>query len=306
MVAPTHLKSLQALELAVRKGSLVAAAEELGITPAAAGQRVKALEDYLGITLLWRGRAGIEPAPELRDALPHLLAGFAEIAAAASALQLQRGQEIHIAAAPDIAELWLKPRLPAFQAEHPNMRFIVNGEGAQARFGKADCEIVFGPADLGGDLLFRDYVLPLCSPEIGARTARRDEAIRLEGFPLIHVDFYKDDPAQLGWPAWFVANSVTRTDPERGMRYRRISNALDAVAANVGVALCGIALLRAPIELGTIALPYPVSTGRRSTHAFVARYRVLPQPNRQIERFRAWLTAEAQSTVDWLMQVETR
>ena len=54
MVAPTHLRSLQALELAVRRGSFVAAAEGLGITPAAVGQRVKALEDYLGVELLSR------------------------------------------------------------------------------------------------------------------------------------------------------------------------------------------------------------------------------------------------------------
>jgi LysR family glycine cleavage system transcriptional activator len=45
MVAVTHLKSLQAVELAIRKGSLKEAADVLGITPAAVGQRVRALED---------------------------------------------------------------------------------------------------------------------------------------------------------------------------------------------------------------------------------------------------------------------
>ena len=72
MVAPTYLRSLQALEMAVRKGSFVAAAEGLGITPAAVGQRVKALEDYLGVELLSRGRAGLRAAPGLESALPHL------------------------------------------------------------------------------------------------------------------------------------------------------------------------------------------------------------------------------------------
>ena len=56
MVAPSHLKSLQALELSVRHASFTLAADELGITPAAVGQRVKVLEDYLGIELLVRGR----------------------------------------------------------------------------------------------------------------------------------------------------------------------------------------------------------------------------------------------------------
>jgi hypothetical protein len=49
MGPPSHLKSLQALELAVRTGSFAAAADILAITPAAVGQRVKALEDYLGM-----------------------------------------------------------------------------------------------------------------------------------------------------------------------------------------------------------------------------------------------------------------
>ncbi|MEJ0006703.1 MAG: LysR family transcriptional regulator [Steroidobacteraceae bacterium] len=48
MFVLTHLKSLQALQLALRCGSLKGAAELLAITPAAVGQRVKALEDYLG------------------------------------------------------------------------------------------------------------------------------------------------------------------------------------------------------------------------------------------------------------------
>jgi len=49
MTSVTHLKSLQALELAVREGSLTAAAVKLGITPAAVGQRIRSLEDYLGV-----------------------------------------------------------------------------------------------------------------------------------------------------------------------------------------------------------------------------------------------------------------
>src|SRR5437773_889884 len=129
MPPPSHLKSLQALELAVRTGSLKAAADLLAITPAAVGQRVKALEDYLGLELLVRGRLGLQPAPALSGALPHLSAAFRELELASLRLDLQRGHEIHVAAPPDFADLWLRPRLAAFKAEHPNMLFCVNGEG---------------------------------------------------------------------------------------------------------------------------------------------------------------------------------
>ena len=303
MVAPSYLRSLQALELAVRNGSFAAAADALGITPAAVGQRVKALEDYLGVELLLRGRSGIRAAPGLEAALRHLRQGFAELEEAARELELQRGHELHIAAASDFVELWLAPRLDRFRAEHPNIRFCINGEGdAPMRLGRVDCEVTYGPPadDATADLLFRDYVLPIASPTNVERTARIDARDRLEGFPLVHLDFYKDDPAGLSWPEWVAANGVARSAPERGMRFRRITAALDAVTANAGVTLCGLALLAERLESGEIGLPYDVGAGRWSAHGFIARFRRDVEARRHIQRFRAWLLQESRATAEWL------
>lgn len=306
MVTPTYLRSLQALELAVREGSFTAAADALGITPAAVGQRVKTLEDYLGVELLTRGRAGLRPKPELARALDHLARGFSELEAAARELELQRGLEIHLAAASDFVELWLNPRLAAFRAAHPNLRFCINGEGdAPRRLQRADCEITFGPApsDAHADLLFRDYVLPMASPVNVARTADLAPEARLEGFPLIHLDFYKDDPAGLSWTDWVAAAGVTRSAPERGMRFQRITAALDALAADAGVSLCGLALIGERVDRGEVGLPYPVATGRWSAHGFVARFRPDVEGRHHIRRFRAWLAEESQATARWLAEM---
>ena len=149
-MALSYLKSLQALEAAVRLGSLKRAAGTLAITPAAVGQRVKALEDYLGIALLLRGRSGLRPTPELLTALGSLTNAFRELDAAADLLNLQRRDEIHIAATSDFAELWLQPRLARFRHMHPNLLFCINGEGdARPRLGRIDCEIRFASLDRG-------------------------------------------------------------------------------------------------------------------------------------------------------------
>lgn len=304
MVAPTYLRSLQALELAVRKGSFVGAAEALGITPAAVGQRVKALEDYLGVELLTRGRSGLRPAPGLVPALGHLNRGFDELAAAARELELQRGHELHVAAASDFVDLWLMPRLERFRAAHPNILFNINGEGeAPMRLGRIDCEISYGPPREGQptDLLFRDYVLPVTSPENVARTSLIEAESRLEGFPLVHLDFYKDDPAGLSWPEWVRAQGLQRSAPERGMRFRRITAALDAVAADAGVTLCGLALIGDKLERGEIGLPYPLSSGRWSAHGFHARFRPDSAAKRHVQRFRDWLLEESRQTQAWLL-----
>ena len=304
MVITSHLKSLQALELAVRTGSFKRAGELLGLTAAAAGQRVKTLEDFLGVELVVRGRTGVRPSPELRAALPHLERAFAELGAVSRELDIQRGQELHIAAPTDFIELWLKPRLPRFREAHPNILFCVNGEGdAPLRLARVDCRVEFGPSQDNPEIvpLFPDFVVPISSPAIRDRTSLLPEFSRLEGFPLLHLDTYRDDPANLSWASWLWKNRIARSAPERGIRFQRIVPALDAILADAGICLCGIALLQEQLLSGAIALPYPITTGLLTGHTFAAHFPQTTNARRpQIERFQSWLASEAAVTASWL------
>ena len=300
-MAPTpHLRSLQALELAIRTGSLQAAAHALGITPAAVGQRVKAIEEYLGVDLLVRGRSGLKATASLAPAVSCLSAAFRELEAAATLLDMQRGSEIHIAAVSDFVDLWLRPRLGAFRADHPNMLFCINGEGeAPLRLGMVDCEITFGRiADR--DLLFRDYVVPISSPENTGRIARLAKRDRLEGFPLLHLDFYKEDPTVPGWSEWIHNHKLRRTAPDRGIRFQRIAPVLEAVLANAGFAICGLGLVCELLEEKRLSLPFAAASGVWTAHAFQARFRRESLGRPQVRRFRDWLLGESQVTADRL------
>lgn len=306
MVAPTHLKSFQALALAARLGSLKAAAERLSITPAAVGQRVKALESYLGLDLLVRGRSGLQPTPWLAAALPHLTGAFAELDTVAEILNLQRGHEIHIAAASDFAELWLKPRLGSFLHLHPNIVFCINGEGAASpRVGQVDCEISFGAQRAQADVLFRDFVVPISSPANHARLARLRRRDRLEGFPLLHIDFFRNDPAVPSWTHWSRAQKFPRTAPERGIRFQRITAVVEAVMADAGLTLCGLALLADLVAERRLALPFGTANGTWSEHAYQAHFRTAALQWPQVRRFRQWLTEESATTRAWLTKVAT-
>lgn len=302
-MALSHLRSLQALERALRTGSLKDAANDLGITPAATGQRIKALEEYLGTELLVRGRSGLRAAPALAAVLPQLAAAFRELEQVATQLDMQRGHELHIAAPPDLVELWLRPRLHRFAQHYPNIRFNINGEGnAPLRIRPADCEMRFGASPQSGsvDVLFRDFILPIGSPENAARVASIARRHRLEGFPLLHLDFYKDDAAAPDWTQWVKSQKLRRNEPNRGIRYQRISTVLEAVLANAGFTLCGLALVSEPLESGRLSLPFPVSTGSWTEHVFQARFRGDALVRPQVRRFREWLGAEADITRQWL------
>jgi LysR family glycine cleavage system transcriptional activator len=80
------------------------------------------------------------------------------------------------------------------------------------------------------------------------------------------------------------------------MRFQRIVDALDAVEADAGLTLCGLALILDRIAAGTVRLPYPVETGIPTAHAFVARFRPDAAARPHIRRFREWLAEESRVT----------
>lgn len=303
MPVTSHLKSLQALEMALRLGSLKAAAEALGITPAATGQRIRALEEYLGMDLLVRGRSGLSPTAALDPALAELRAGFAALDRVTDTLAFQRGREIHLAADPDWAELWLAPRLDGFRADRPGILFCINGAGDVApREGGPDLRVALVPEDAAGpsEALFTDWLVPVTGPDNLRRLGAWDPEAPLEGLPLLHLEEQRDDPARPGWPAWIAAHGGRREGAARGVHYRRLDQAMEAVRRNVGFLVCGLALARQDLGAGTVALPHPATKGLRAPCA----YRMTPHPGAErrpaVRQFLDWLRDEAQETRDWL------
>jgi LysR family glycine cleavage system transcriptional activator len=72
LTLPT-LNALRAFEAAARTGGFVAAADELGVTPAAISQHIRKLEDYFGKDLFQR----LNNRVILTDAGQAILAGTA-------------------------------------------------------------------------------------------------------------------------------------------------------------------------------------------------------------------------------------
>jgi LysR family transcriptional regulator, glycine cleavage system transcriptional activator len=306
MAVTSHLRSFQALELALRSGSFKGAADELAITPAAVGQRIKTLEDFLGIDLIVRGRSGLRPTSALSRAMPHLGRAFAELAIAAQELDFQRINEIHIAANSDWAEMWLAPRLARFKAPHSNILFCVNGAGdVPMRLGKADIEVSFSAPikDEYCSVLFHDFLMPVASPVNAKRLANVKKRNRLEGFPLLHLDFYRDDLAAINWPRWLAEHGYRKSAHQRGIRFQRIAPGLEVVASDAGLMIAGLAFIIERIHRRELVLPFPVKTGAWTTHVFQARFRKDALLRPQVARFRAWLEAEAAATATALVEL---
>ena len=295
MVGTTHLKSLQALDMAIRVGSLQLAAARLGITPAAVGQRIRALEDFLGTNLLLRGRSGLTPSPGLEFALADLRQAFDALERVTETLDFQRQSEIHIVAVPDWAELWLLPRMAGFRQEHPNILFCVNGAGeVPLRLGAPDLRIVYDGEP--GEVLFRDVVIPVTGPDNTRRMANLAPALQMEGMPLLHLKSHRESGSQPGWVQWFERFGHRKTGPDRGVHYPNARLALDAVRQNVGFLVCGLSLVLNDLESGTIVLPLPVSEHLAAPNPYRLRIREDAAHRPQLQKFIDWLRDEAAAT----------
>jgi LysR family glycine cleavage system transcriptional activator len=325
MTRTTHLNSLQAIEMAIREGSLQAAAKRLGITPAALGQRIRTLEQFLDTDLLLRGRSGLRPTPALQAALDDLQTAFAALDRASESLDFQRTAEIHIVADPDWSDLWLIPRLNKFRGDHPNIFFNVNGEGAvPIRLGAADLVIDRNPygraAD--GEVLYHEVFLPVSSPENATRLSdpysvkpndgkarylpvgtlgkehmwQHSEGGSLEGFPLLHIKPRHDAPDTPTWPDWLDTYPYDRTSPDRGVSYPLVRNAIEGVKSNAGLVVCGLSCILDDLEQGALSLPFPSHECLKAKNPYRVQARPEVKTRLQVTRFLDWLKAEAAAT----------
>lgn len=152
----THLplNALRVLDAAARHLSFTRAADELAVTPAAVGQQIRALEDLLGVVLFRRTPKGLELTEEAASGLEPLRTGFLHFEEAVRAMQAGQASHVFTIAAPrDFFTAWLAPRLAAYRAANPDVRYVlVDGEAAD--FAEANLDLAIrwaeGPGDLEG------------------------------------------------------------------------------------------------------------------------------------------------------------
>src|SRR3954462_15593788 len=115
------LNALRAFEAMARTGRVTLAAEELHVTHSAVSRQVKALERTLGVQLFAGPKNRLELTAAGRELLPPLSEAFDQIAAAVRRTRTG-AEDLHVAVNASLSVKWLIPRLPRFQAAHPEIR----------------------------------------------------------------------------------------------------------------------------------------------------------------------------------------
>jgi LysR family glycine cleavage system transcriptional activator len=282
-----YLNALQALDAALRHGSMKGAAVELGVTAAAIGQRIRTLEDFTGTPLLERGTAGVRPTPATEAVAQALRRAFADLDQVAMRLNLDRDGTLRIACDADFLTFWLRPRLDDFAAQFPGVRLAFLKEGDAA---PPDLVLRFGPE---GQVLMGDWLVPVTSPGNLFRVTDNPAPLPLEGMPLLHVGPAPGLAPEWGWADWVARHPLRRDGADRGFRYARAADALNFAAADVGLALLPLSLVAGALRKGRLIRLFPDLPLLPARNAWRLQLSGPARVRPNLELFTRWLAGKA-------------
>ncbi|MEX0584062.1 MAG: transcriptional regulator GcvA [Sneathiella sp.] len=287
------LKALRSFEAAARHLSFSKAAEELFVTPAAVSHQVKALEDWLGVTLFKRLNRAVILTNEGQNYVMGVRNGLEIIGAATEKIMLQDASgALHVDTLPSFAARWLLPRLSRFREAHPDIDVRLSASDHLTDFNREDVDVVirYGHGHYPGlrvnKLLTEELMFPVCSPSL------------LEGkHPLRHPDDLKyhtllHDDMRIDWQAWLTMAGVTDVDPKKGPSFNDSSMLLTAAMEGQGVALGRSTLAADDLMAGRLIQPFNIEP-LQAHHAY---YIVSPEDaadRPRIAAFREWIMEEA-------------
>lgn len=245
-----QLESLRVLAACVRYGNFSRAAAELGITPTAVSQRMRALEAQLGVKLFRRHGPKLtttDRARSLGQRVEHALALMRVAVADCRRLK----QPLRVTCAPTFAARWLVPRLAAYQTLPGASAIAMDASQGLSPPGFFDVAIRSGVGPWPGCesvRLLSEQGTPMLSPKWlpprGRLTVRR-----LLRIPLI------PDPR---WAQWFALAGVPNPRPTFvAARFPNYELEAQAALQGIGAALLSPVLFEQFTAQGALVAPFP-------------------------------------------------
>jgi LysR family transcriptional regulator, glycine cleavage system transcriptional activator len=297
MKTPIHLNALRAFEASARHQSFSAAAAELNVTPAAVGQLVRSLEDWLGVALFHRansGRVRLVATEAAERALPDIRAGFDRLT-----LGFERLKEgttagaLTVTVSPAFAAKWLLPRIESFHAQWPDMdvRLDTNLRVVDFVAQRIDIGVRYGAGawqGLAAEKLMDEEVYPVCSPSFLRDVSRLQTPEDLGRETLIHDQSMDDRSDFPTWTAWVQKAEIGCVATARALRINNSAAVLQAAIDGQGVALARSVMAHDDVAAGRLVRLFPHITFH-SALAYYVVYRPESASLPKVTAFRDWL-----------------
>lgn len=259
-----RLKWLHAFEATARHGSFTGAAQELGVTPAAVGQLVRSLEDWVGHPLLHRTRSGKERltlVDEAQEALQDITQGLDKLETGLNKLRGRRSRSVVVVTASQVLVMnWLMDRLNRFSEanESIDLRLNVTEKLMDVSHGEADIGIRCGQGDwpsVNKTWLMDEEAVLVCSPRL-MPPGKMACSEWLATQKLIHDDTPHPGADFPSWDDVLVAVGAPEA-LESGLHINSTSAVILSALSGRGVAIVRYALVKNLIETGQLVQLHP-------------------------------------------------
>jgi len=291
------LSALRAFEAAARLASFSRAADELGVTPAAVSHQIATLEADLGVSLFRRRNRAVALTPSARVLLPGLTEAFAGIQTSVRRLRAHNDTgTLNVTASPSFAGKWLVQRLHRFQESSPeiDVRISANDAVVDLIAGDFDIAIRYGTGRYPGldvELLLKNEVFPVCSPELLRDGPPLDTPEDLARHALIHDQAVDRDPLAPTWSMWLKAAGVRNLPNSPGLSVSTNHLALEAAIGGHGIALANSTIAASDLAAGRLVRLFSLSLPDLFAFYIVTVPGALERP--KVRAFHDWLRQEA-------------
>jgi LysR family glycine cleavage system transcriptional activator len=249
------LNALRAFEATVRCGGFTAAANELGVTPAAVSMQVKKLESWLGKELFFRRNNSVVLTDAGQVLYPRTAASLQDLSQMADRfLDSETRSGLVISTIQFLADRFLAPAASRFRRQHPGtgIEIRIEEDPVDFRRDRIDLRLSYGNQfhpDLPATALLRDSVVPMAAPGLF------DDMLpgALKDTDLIHIDWSGGYASYPTWSQWFAQAGLARSpDVRAGMRAAGSAVGIVLAREGAGVVLAPTLLAREETASGRL------------------------------------------------------
>lgn len=252
------LNALRAFDAVARRGSILQAADELGVVRGAVRQQLAILESHFGVALFQRDGRRLVLTEKGRAFAESVGVAFGILTRASSALTADDRRTIRLGVPSAFAVWWLMPRVADLQASLPHVDIDIipmTTVEPLARHPGLDAVIMGGeyrPApDITAIRFMEDEFGPVATPDLAAHISLAAGAEALAGA----VALTSRSTPRL-WDDWFAESGRAPIRFARNREFEDLLLAIGAARSGVGVAIAPRTAVGEDIDRGSLIAPY--------------------------------------------------
>jgi LysR family transcriptional regulator, glycine cleavage system transcriptional activator len=289
------LNPLRTFEVAARHMSFTDAADELGVSQVAVSRQIRALEEYLEVSLFERTHRSIRLTETGERLFPAVNRSLDDLERAVATVSMRgRRDVLYVHTHTTFGQRWLIPRLQHFHDRFGDIEIRLTASVHPTIDPKAKQAVVIrtGTGDFDGfdaEFLAPLELVPVCAKQLARSWKVKDAPDNLARHTLLHSFARPHD-----WDMWLAAAGVTGIDATRGLKFENSVLAYEAALQGIGVAMGVRVLVAEYLRLGSLIAPF-----RHVLPLDVGYYLLVPtnrRPSTAMKVFRSWLLEEIGSS----------